>query len=104
MTCSLMEAVAAVGLASNVVSFLDFACKLVAGSRAIYKSVDGLSPNNTTLTIVVKDLKEFSSEIVASLPTSANKAEPASISLPLRALAGECQTVAKELSDTLEKL
>ena len=93
-----MEAIAAVGLASNIVSFVDFTCKLIAGAKTIYHSTSGLSEDNAVLDVIVTDLRRMSADLIKSpSQTSRN-------SSGLAALAAECEEIGKELSDALRDL
>lgn len=47
-----MDAVAAVGLAGNIVQFVDFGCKLFSTSNQIRSSHQGLADDYTTIQII----------------------------------------------------
>jgi hypothetical protein len=88
-----MDAFTAIGLASNIVQFVDFSWKLIAESRAIYKSSEGASEENLTLSAITNDVAKLSNAIRAS-----------SYDDQLEPMAKECTAIAKELSDALDKL
>ncbi|KAK8074348.1 hypothetical protein PG994_005247 [Apiospora phragmitis] len=50
-----MEALAALGLASNVVSFVDFSWKLLTGANAIYASGSGVADDVQFLDSIIRD-------------------------------------------------
>jgi hypothetical protein len=52
-----MEALLAVGLASNVVQFADFASRLVASARNLYLSANGKSAPNEELELLTRNLR-----------------------------------------------
>jgi hypothetical protein len=54
-----MEALAAVGLASNVVQFADFATRLVVAARNLYKSVEGTTAENKELEMLAQNLRDL---------------------------------------------
>lgn len=54
-----MEPFSAIGLAGNVVTFIDFAGKLITGSLELYHSAHGSAAANQTLEDVVKDLEHI---------------------------------------------
>jgi hypothetical protein len=88
-----MDAFTALGLASNIVQFVDFSWKLVAESRAIYKSSEGASHENLTLIAIANNVAALSNAIEVSTDDS-----------QLEKLAKECKTIGKELSDALDEL
>ncbi|KAH7390642.1 hypothetical protein BKA66DRAFT_580795 [Pyrenochaeta sp. MPI-SDFR-AT-0127] len=54
-----LEALAAVGLASNIVQFFDFLCKLFAEIGEIHSSATGLSETNADIETIAGDLKRL---------------------------------------------
>ncbi|TRX91134.1 hypothetical protein FHL15_007922 [Xylaria flabelliformis] len=59
-----MESLAALGLASNIVQFVDFASKLVADTRTLYKSANPTSANSLVLREVAGDLTRLSDAVI----------------------------------------
>ncbi|KAL8720956.1 MAG: hypothetical protein Q9181_007810 [Wetmoreana brouardii] len=51
-----MESLAALGLASNILQFLDFGGKLISGTLELYHTVDGATSSNSVLEHLSKDL------------------------------------------------
>lgn len=51
-----MDPLTALGLASNIVQFVDFASKLISQSHEIYQSADGALEDNVALEHVAKNL------------------------------------------------
>jgi hypothetical protein len=97
-----MEALAAVGLASNILQFLDFCNKVVSGSSEIYHSLSGTSGEYESL----EQMCQFVSELSAGLipPQSPQELEklppalrPSKMEIDLARLALRC----KEASDRL---
>lgn len=93
-----MEATAAIGLASDIVNFIDFACKSIKAAEELYHSEHGATKENERMGAIVGDLREFSLGLGASLP-SPTKHERA-----IEALAKDCAEVSDELIAILEKL
>lgn len=62
-----MEAIAAVGLASNVISFIDFGVKAVSGVRDIYYSSTGASKENGLLEKTLNELSQGVSHLKEGL-------------------------------------
>ncbi|KAF2464920.1 uncharacterized protein BDR25DRAFT_241210, partial [Lindgomyces ingoldianus] len=88
-----MDAFTAIGLAGNIVQFVDFSWKLIAGCRVIYKSSEGASDETLTLGSIANDVVRLSNAIGVS-----------SYDDQLEPMAKECTAIAKELSDALNKL
>ena len=53
------DPLSALSVATSVVTFVDFACQLVASTRTIYRTGRGLSPNSATLETVTTDLNDL---------------------------------------------
>jgi hypothetical protein len=67
-----LEALAAIGLASNILQFIDFAAKLVSKGNRIRKSTSGALPENDDLETTSKRLRKLADELykVSSDPTN----------------------------------
>ncbi|KUJ15133.1 uncharacterized protein LY89DRAFT_685948 [Mollisia scopiformis] len=89
-----MDPLTALGLAGNIVQFIDFAWKLFEGTKAIYKSASGSSHDNAVLQSIANDLRHLSNGIIISNQHSEE----------LRRLATESKRISLELLDALEKL
>ncbi|KAL7930107.1 hypothetical protein V8C35DRAFT_165853 [Trichoderma chlorosporum] len=61
-----MDPITALGLASNVVQFVDFASKVILSTRAIYTSASGLSKDGDIFGVISNTLTRLSSAIVTS--------------------------------------
>ena len=72
-----MEALAAIGLATNIITFIDFSYKLISGSHQILNSTSGLTPESSRLGTVVDDLRLITDKLVSDLPgNTQNEKEP----------------------------
>ncbi|KUI64368.1 hypothetical protein VM1G_11179 [Cytospora mali] len=93
-----MDPISAIGTASAILTFVDFAWELVAGAREIYKSADGVTDENAHIGKVIYDLQDVTDGIESDkLGTS--KHEKA-----LKRLASECSELGEELLGILKKL
>lgn len=92
-----MDPVAAIGLAGNIVQFLDFSCKLLSGAKGLYNSSTGASDENEVLETVSNDLRLLNDELTAP---SAYGAIPD----PIRGLADQCKDVAIQLIEVLKEI
>lgn len=89
-----MEALAALGLASNIISFVDFTWKLLAGANEIYASGSGIAGDVQFLDTVTKDVQHHAERVVAAQTSTPQ----------LRNLARQCDEVAQELLSSIEKM
>jgi hypothetical protein len=99
-----MDPFSALGLASNVVSFVDFSCKLFSKAREIYSSASGQSQEVEDLTTIAEHIRGLSSRI-SPVPLP----DPREFHVPesdrrLNELAYLCGQAASDLLDALEKV
>jgi hypothetical protein len=105
-----MEAVVALGVAGNVLQFLDFASKLCSTSLEIYRTADGASTSNAQTEALLKDFMESMDEVSSDLvqyrsalfvtSKQALAAGPSQIGL----IISDCQAISDELVARFEKL
>ena len=93
----MMDPIAAIGLAGNIVQFVDFPWKILSETRDLYESTTGASADNDVLESISKDLINLNDALTA--PSSAG-----AIPNRLRILAGQCKGVAEELLEVLDKI
>jgi hypothetical protein len=105
-----MEAVAALGVAGNVVQFLDFATKLCVTSVEIYQRTSGASAANsqaeTLLKSFVDTIDEISSDLAkyfTSLNAASTQAQQQGDTQICNIIA-DCQQVASDLTRRFDKL
>jgi len=91
-----MEIVAAIGLAGNIIQFVDFCGKLISKTAEIYKSGAGALVENVDIETATDDLALLST----TLQDSANSADDTA----LRELCQSCNIVAKKLLSALNKV
>ncbi|KAF2810879.1 uncharacterized protein BDZ99DRAFT_561448 [Mytilinidion resinicola] len=95
-----MEPFSALAVATGVVTFVDFASKLVSGSREIYKSDDGRFEEHADLRQISSTLEELSKDLRRPL-----NADKSSKSAPeLRKLCDSANEVATELIKVLDSI
>lgn len=83
-----MEAVAAVGLASSIITFIDASGKLIATAKQVYQSADGASEEASTREAVNRSMQEISKKLLR--PGLA-------VNRGLHDLALECQRLSSEI-------
>lgn len=94
-----MEALAALGLAGNVIQFVDYAQKLVSGSREIYKSATGLTAENDVLDAIIRDVLDLSGKIADCCDYG-----PSDAGARLKRLADESEKLAQKIIGILSEL
>ncbi|KAH6113873.1 hypothetical protein HBI69_130890 [Parastagonospora nodorum] len=90
----MLEGLAAIGLAGNIIQFVSFSSTLISQSREIYQSASGVSAELLDLNTVSRDLKTLNNDI-------ATRAEPFT---PLHDLAQRSVIIAKELLGAISVL
>lgn len=102
-----LESLAALGIAANIIQFVEFGCNLFSKSRALYKASDTRVEESVELEIISKALKRLSNDLIA-IPSSTMSQSQAEANLQAEAdllpLAKRCQAIADELLVALDKL
>jgi hypothetical protein len=93
-----MEALAAVGLAGNIIQFVDFSCKLFERTASIYHSHAGASAGADIIQSVTNDIQDLTAKLSQSVQSHGVSSQH---DVPLRKLAQGCQEVAAELLSVL---
>ena len=96
-----MDPISALGVAANIIAFVDFGSKLFS---AIYHS--GKTAQHADLNYVVRDLRNISSDLTTSLHSIGHGKGPVHDEHEdlLRELAQQCQNICSETLDVLGKL
>ena len=90
-----MEAIAAIGLAANILQFVDFVGDVLSTSEELYHSTTGLSSENDAKVTIIQDLKGISKRIQLSTDLENPSAH---------SLCSRCDEVTEELLTTLTSL
>ena len=93
----MMDPVAALGLAGNVVQFVDFSCKILRDTKSLYGSSAGASAENDIVEAISNDIIILNNALTA--PSA-----PGAIPDSMRSLASKCKDVAVELLEILDKI
>ncbi|KAF1960072.1 hypothetical protein CC80DRAFT_438555, partial [Byssothecium circinans] len=100
-----MEALAAVGLAGNIVQFVDFSCKLFDQTLEICASPAGVSQHAQSIENVTKKLRNLSADISRDIhKIDRYQTTSQGDHQTLKALATDCEAVATELIAALQSL
>jgi hypothetical protein len=98
-----MEVLAAVGLAGNIVQFIDFSCKLFGQANSIYHSHSGASKGAQDLETITESLLDLSARLEKSLEKQYLLSNPNS-QQTLKILAKGCHNTANELVTVLHSV
>ncbi|KAK3689146.1 hypothetical protein B0T22DRAFT_536141 [Podospora appendiculata] len=94
-----MDPVTAIGLASGILSFLNFSTSLVQGAISIHDSLDGDLEQNRSLELVVGEMKQLSTLLLS--PDDSTLVGPEK---GLCGLASECRALSSKLLELLGKI
>lgn len=98
-----LEGLAAVGLAANVVQFIDAGCKLFSKSHNLYKSASGVSIEDWELEQLARNLEELSLFAV-TLPSRQDEDCLNKSDQSLKDIALACRDLATQLTGILKSL
>lgn len=93
-----MDPVTAIGLASSILTFIEFSWELVTGAYEISKSTTGSTLENTHIGSVIEDLERVTEDLIPDLEPTTKHGKA------LRQLAERCNKLSKDLSRILKKL
>jgi hypothetical protein len=95
-----MDPISIIGLASSMITFIDFGIELVSSGREIRSSVRGLATQNATLERAIEETQAWCSNLCVSYKSSLPTPEERAII----SLAGECRTISEEILVQLKKI
>lgn len=93
-----MDPLTAIGLAGNIISFIDFSYKVVAGVNKILDSSSGMTPENAKLSALVDDLTAVTQDLVSDVPARTENEKQLCI------LATNCHVLSGEICQMLRSL
>lgn len=95
------ETLAIIGLASNIISFIDFGFKLFEGIGIVRDSLHGTTPDIRELDLIVEDIQRRNAVVIGqkSAGQTLSKDE-----LHILAMANECENVATEIRKVIKDL
>jgi hypothetical protein len=95
------EAITVLGLASNIITFIDFGAKVVAATKAVRKSVHGTTPQIDELRNIVHHVRARNASILKSEMADATPSRNESRILEM---AAECENLASQMQGLIEGL
>jgi hypothetical protein len=100
--CQRMDPLTALGLASNIVQFVDFTSKIISATHSLYRSAAGAKTEHSELEKVAKSLRSLADQ---ATPPSFQKTKSLSAEdLALIELGELCRGVSDELLCVLQSL
>ncbi|KAJ5668536.1 uncharacterized protein N7477_007106 [Penicillium maclennaniae] len=93
-----MDPLTAIGLAGNIICFIDFSFKLLSGMSKVLESSSGMTPENANLSALVEDLNSVANDLISDVPARTENEKKLCI------LATDCHALSGEISQTLKKL
>ena len=94
------EALAIIGLVSNIISFIDYGIKLVSGSRLARDSLHGTTTEIHELELIVEDVQRLNAEVLRQKSSR----ELSKDELHILDMVTECDRLANELRGVVNKL
>jgi hypothetical protein len=94
-----MDPVTAIGLAANILTFIDYSAKVISASIDIYGSVSGNTEDSRNSDVIATEMRRFAAKLQPPSTAQVSGEEKA-----LCNLATECEALAKRILDLLEKL
>lgn len=94
------DPITAIGLAANILHFIEFTCGLVADAKEIYHSATGATAENIELQTIAESLSQLSSSLSSRGEYEGHPASTHEIST----LAASCKAVADELLSAIKDL
>jgi hypothetical protein len=95
-----MDPFAAIGLAGNIIAFVDFGFKLLSKSKSIHASASGASSHNEDLASLTQHFQNVAANLHVPKSIGSMTAEE----VALRQLATECAGVSTDLLKLLDEL
>ncbi|MCJ1384760.1 hypothetical protein MMC17_007878 [Xylographa soralifera] len=89
-----MEALAAVGLASSVIQFVDFTSQLLSKGQEFYRSVDGTLVENVEFVAIAEHFRSLKEDLTESTVALADARQPSPAEEDLQRVAARCEQVA----------
>ena len=99
-----LDPFSALGLAGNIVQFVDFASKLFSKSKELYKSSSGATKENQELEDATDTLRRLCASLKKVDQAGSKSAGRLNDEAVLRELANNCHVTANELLSALEHL
>lgn len=94
-----MDPLTAIGLVSNILSFIEFSVRLLKGAKEVHGSQNGVLKENRSRETIVRDMQRMSTRMLVS-----DSPEEADDNASLCILGRECHELSVQLISLLEKI
>jgi hypothetical protein len=94
----MLDPITAIGLAGNILSFIDYGTKVISTSIDIYDSVSGSTEDTRTSDTIATEMRQFAAKLQSPDQTQLSGENKA-----LCKLATECEGLAKRILELVEK-
>jgi NACHT domain len=99
-----MDPLNAIGLAGNIVQFIDFSCRLFSQTQEIFNSGAGASKDTLSLVALTEDLKDLCGKLSVTEPSNRSRGVISPTPSNIRSIATRCSAAAQELLEALERI
>lgn len=93
-----MDPLTAIGLAGNILTFIDFSYKVISGVNKVLSTSNGMTPENERLSALVEDLNVVTRDLVTDISARTENEKQ------LCAVAANCHALSGELYQILRRL
>ena len=93
-----MDPASALGVASAVITFIDFGFKLTRGTFEIYKSTTGSTENNAHINAITQDLRDVTLDLYQNFAGSTEHEKA------IKNIAAECRALSDKILKILQRL
>lgn len=93
-----MDPLSALGLAGNIVAFIDLSYKVISGMTRVLDSASGMTQENANLSILAEDLNVVSQQLISDVHARTENEKQ------LCGLSSNCYDLSKELVQLLRRL
>jgi hypothetical protein len=102
-----MDPLTAVGLAGNIITFIDLSTKVISRTKQLYESASGATSENDELESLTRNLKDLADR-TRRKPSNTSRNDHFSLNITsetvLDNISQQCIQVADELLETLESV
>ncbi|KAL5340071.1 hypothetical protein BJX70DRAFT_397086 [Aspergillus crustosus] len=93
-----MDPLTAIGLAGNILQFIDYSYQVISGVNKVCSSATGMTPENESLSVLVEDLNAVTRTLITNVPAKTENERQ------LCALAANCHALSEDLGQILRRL
>src|ERR1700753_4203617 len=100
-----LDPLSAIGLAANILQFIDFSCGVIVDAKEIYRSASGSTSAHVELQSITESFARLSSTFaLAKAPSADSQSTSLTAEQEIRELAASCKVIADELITAIQSL